>query len=79
MKFERLLLCEYAVADLTTSNANVFFELGVRHAGSRSSLVSRSIAVPVMRTLAYRKADREQALQILKGVEDQQEKAGLAL
>lgn len=30
--FERLLLCEYAVADLTTANANVFYELGVRHA-----------------------------------------------
>jgi hypothetical protein len=30
--FERLLLCEYAVADLTTNNANVFYELGIRHA-----------------------------------------------
>src|SRR3954470_11918048 len=30
--FERLLLCEYAVADLTCANANVFYELGVRHA-----------------------------------------------
>jgi len=29
--FERLILCEYAVADLTTANANVFYELGVRH------------------------------------------------
>ncbi|SHK88671.1 protein of unknown function [Desulfatibacillum alkenivorans DSM 16219] len=29
--FERLMLCEYAVADLTTANANVFYELGVRH------------------------------------------------
>lgn len=29
--FERLLLCEYALADLTTANANVFYELGVRH------------------------------------------------
>jgi hypothetical protein len=29
--FERLLLCEYAVADLTTGNPNVFYELGVRH------------------------------------------------
>jgi hypothetical protein len=29
--FERLLLCPYAVADLTTANANVFYELGVRH------------------------------------------------
>ena len=30
--FERLILCELAVADLTTANANVFYELGVRHA-----------------------------------------------
>ncbi len=30
--FERLVLCEYAIADLTTANANVFYELGVRHA-----------------------------------------------
>lgn len=30
--FERLILCEYAVADLTTANANVFYEMGVRHA-----------------------------------------------
>jgi tetratricopeptide (TPR) repeat protein len=29
--FERLILCDYAVADLTTANANVFYELGVRH------------------------------------------------
>ncbi|MDP9072236.1 MAG: DUF4071 domain-containing protein [Actinomycetota bacterium] len=30
--FERLILCEYAVADLTFANANVFYELGIRHA-----------------------------------------------
>src|SRR5262245_6714110 len=30
--FERLILCEYAVADLTTANANVFYELGLRDA-----------------------------------------------
>lgn len=30
--FERLILCEYAIADLTTANANVFYELGIRHA-----------------------------------------------
>ena len=30
--FERLIFCDYAVADLTTANANVFYELGVRHA-----------------------------------------------
>jgi tetratricopeptide (TPR) repeat protein len=30
--FERLILCKFAVADLTTANANVFYELGLRHA-----------------------------------------------
>ena len=30
--FERLIFCEYAIADLTTANASVFYELGVRHA-----------------------------------------------
>ncbi len=30
--YERLIVCEYAVADLTTANANVYYELGVRHA-----------------------------------------------
>jgi hypothetical protein len=29
---ERLVLCAFAVADLTLANANVFYELGVRHA-----------------------------------------------
>lgn len=30
--FERLVLADYAIADLTTANPNVFYELGVRHA-----------------------------------------------
>jgi tetratricopeptide (TPR) repeat protein len=30
--FERLIFCKYVIADLTTANANVFYELGVRHA-----------------------------------------------
>jgi hypothetical protein len=37
--FERLILCEYAVADLTTANANVFYELGLRHAVRQWSTV----------------------------------------
>ena len=37
--FERLLLCPFAVADLTSANANVFYELGVRHAARPSSTV----------------------------------------
>jgi MAP3K TRAFs-binding domain len=38
--FERLLLCDYAVADLTTANANVFYELGVRHAARPRTTVA---------------------------------------
>lgn len=37
--FERLILCEYAVADLTAANANVFYELGVRHAAKPHTTV----------------------------------------
>jgi len=38
--FERLLLCDYAIADLTTANANVFYELGVRHTGRPATTVT---------------------------------------
>ena len=37
--YERLLLCDHAVADLTTANANVFYELGLRHAVRPASTV----------------------------------------
>ena len=38
--FARLLLAEYVVADLTLANANVFYELGVRHAAKPFTTVS---------------------------------------
>ena len=37
--FERLILCEFAVADLTSANANVFYELGLRHAVRPASTI----------------------------------------
>ncbi|HEX8359908.1 MAG TPA: TRAFs-binding domain-containing protein [Longimicrobium sp.] len=37
--FERLVLCEFAVVDLTSANANVFYELGVRHAARPHSTI----------------------------------------
>ncbi len=37
--YERLILADYAVADLTSANANVFYELGVRHAARPYSTV----------------------------------------
>jgi MAP3K TRAFs-binding domain len=59
--FERLVLCEYAVADLTAANANVFYELGVRHAVRPASTVpifagsSRlPFDVAMLRALPYR-------------------------
>ena len=37
--FERLMLCEYAIADLTGANPNVYYELGIRHARRPRSTV----------------------------------------
>ncbi len=61
--FERLLLCEYAVADLTAANANVFYELGVRHAyrpGSTVLLFAEGGRLPfdvaMLRALPYKLA-----------------------
>ena len=58
--FERLLLCDYAIADLTTANANVFYELGVRHTAkpySTLSLFSKDATLPFnvssLRSYAY--------------------------
>ena len=42
--FERLLLCDFAVVDLTSANANVYYELGVRHAVRRHTTVLVSAA-----------------------------------
>jgi tetratricopeptide (TPR) repeat protein len=37
--FERLMLCDFAVADVTGANPNVYYELGIRHALRPSSTV----------------------------------------
>jgi hypothetical protein len=76
--FERLILCDYAVADLTTANANVFYELGVRHAlrpyttvlvfaeGGRPAFdVAPVRAVRYRLTKAGRPADPEATRQVL--------------
>ena len=59
--FERLLLCEYAVCDLTLANANVFYELGVRHAARPATtalIIADEVRLPfdvaMLRTLPYR-------------------------
>ncbi len=38
--YERLLYCEFAIADLSFANANVFYELGIRHAAKPFTTVS---------------------------------------
>jgi hypothetical protein len=59
--FERLILCEFAVADLTLANPNVFYELGIRHAvrpWSTVLLMAEGSRLPIdvhaLRTLFYR-------------------------
>jgi tetratricopeptide (TPR) repeat protein len=55
--FERLLLCDYAVVDLTTGNPNVFYELGVRHAvrpATTLALFARQQQIPF--DVAYTRA-----------------------
>ena len=58
--YERLLLCDFAVADLTGANANVFYELGMRHAARPCTTVLVSAEagrlpfdVGPLRTLPY--------------------------
>ena len=59
--FERLILADYAVADLTGANANVYYELGMRHGIRPSTTVPIFAAgetmpfdVAPMRALPYR-------------------------
>jgi hypothetical protein len=61
--YERLLLCDYAVADLSMANANVYYELGIRHATRPWSTVlllgdkfSLPFDVAPLRALPYRLA-----------------------
>ena len=58
--FERLILCPFAVADLTTANANVYYELGVRHAFkpfSTVQIIAEGSRLPfdvqMLRTIPY--------------------------
>ncbi len=46
--FERLMLCQYAVADITGANPNVFYELGIRHALRPRSTVILFLAGTVL-------------------------------
>jgi hypothetical protein len=59
--FERLMLCPYAVADITGANPNVFYELGIRHAlrpASTAILFLERTVIPfdiaLVRGISYR-------------------------
>jgi tetratricopeptide (TPR) repeat protein len=59
--FERLLLAEIAIVDATTHNANVFYELGVRHAARPRSTIIVSTSegplpfdIAMIRTVPYK-------------------------
>ena len=59
--YERLMLCEFAVADVTGANPNVYYELGIRHAVRPSSTVilfaegtSLPFDIALLRGLPYR-------------------------
>jgi tetratricopeptide (TPR) repeat protein len=65
--FERLLMCEYAIADLSIENANVYYELGIRHAArphSTLSIFNSDIMLPFdvrpLRALPYHLDARQQ-------------------
>src|SRR5436309_2369575 len=58
--FARLLLSEFVVADLTLANANVFYELGIRHAAKPfttlpilANLSALPFDVALVRALSY--------------------------
>jgi len=46
--FERLMLCNYAIADITGANPNVYYELGIRHAMRPRSTVILFAAGTIM-------------------------------
>ena len=59
--YERLMLCEFAVADLTGANPNVYYELGIRHAvRPRSTVIlfaegtSLPFDIALLRGIPYR-------------------------
>ena len=62
--FERLMLCHYAVADITGANPNVYYELGIRHAmRPRSTVIlfaegtSLPFDIALLRGIPYRTDD----------------------
>src|SRR6201991_3375551 len=68
--FERLMLCNYAVADITGANPNVFYELGIRHALRPRSTVIVFVAgtvipfdIALVRGIAYKTDGRGEPIE----------------
>ena len=62
--FERLMLCDFAIADITGANPNVFYELGIRHAmRPRSTVIlfaegtTLPFDIALLRGVPYRTSD----------------------
>ena len=81
--FERLMLCDYAIADITGANPNVFYELGIRHAmRPRSTVIlfaegtTLPFDIALLRGVAYRTGSQgepvdvqEQSAKLVKQLE----------
>jgi hypothetical protein len=64
--YERLLFCDFAIADLSFANANVFYELGIRHTArpyTTLSIYEKNTKLPFdvapLRTLSYEFEDEK--------------------
>lgn len=75
--FERLILCEYVIADLTTSNANVFYELGIRHAIRPYTTIpicafdgGLPFDLVMQRTLKYKLSDKGEFIELDKSLSE---------
>jgi tetratricopeptide (TPR) repeat protein len=74
--FERLMLCHYAIADITGANPNVFYELGIRHALRPRSTVILFVAgtvipfdVALVRGIPYRTDGAGEPIEIEAAIE----------
>ncbi|PCJ94421.1 MAG: hypothetical protein COA50_11710 [Flavobacteriaceae bacterium] len=74
--YERLVLCDYAIADLTSLNANVFYELGLRHAIKAHTTIpifafdaDLPFDLKMQRTLPYKLDDQGKLIDIEAALE----------
>lgn len=75
--YERILLCDYAIVDMTTVNANVFYEYGLRHAARRRHtlpIIASGCKFPFdvtnLRAIVYKSLNKDGKLEAGKLQED---------